>query len=128
VTIRSEKKSAGPTSVAASPITSQCRSRLRFGPARSRCLWAFSIITIAASTMVPIAIAIPPKDMMLALMPCPFMMINAINTPKGSETMATKAERRWNRKTRHTKATTMNSWSSLLLRLSTAARISSERS
>jgi hypothetical protein len=32
-------------------------------------LWAFSIITTAASTIAPTAIAMPPSDMMLALMP-----------------------------------------------------------
>ena len=43
--------------------------------------------------------------------------------PSGSETIATNAERRWNRKTKHTSATTMNSSTSLSLRLSTARSI-----
>ena len=34
------------------------------------CLWAFSIMMIAASTIAPMAMAMPPSDMMLALMPC----------------------------------------------------------
>ncbi|CKR34412.1 Uncharacterised protein [Mycobacterium tuberculosis] len=33
------------------------------------CLWAFSIITTAASTIAPMAMAMPPSDMMLALTP-----------------------------------------------------------
>ena len=37
------------------------------GGARSRRLCAFSIITIAASTIAPIAIAMPPRLMMLEL-------------------------------------------------------------
>jgi len=36
---------------------------------RSRCLWAFSTITTEASTITPMAMAIPPRDMMLALIP-----------------------------------------------------------
>ena len=39
--------------------------------------------------------------------------MNAASTPSGSETIATSAERRWNRKTRHTSATTTNSSISL---------------
>jgi hypothetical protein len=33
------------------------------------CLWAFSIMTTAASTMAPMAMAMPPSDMMLAFTP-----------------------------------------------------------
>ena len=57
-----EKKRAGPTS---------CELSLHYpiigvAPARSRCLCMFSIITMAASTIAPIAMAIPPSDMMFA--------------------------------------------------------------
>ncbi|CKR34390.1 Uncharacterised protein [Mycobacterium tuberculosis] len=48
--------------------------------------------------------------------------------PIGSETIATNAERRWNRKMKHTTATTMNSSSSLKPRLRTARSIRLERS
>ncbi len=77
VTMTRLKKSAGPTSTAASAI---CRllergraadrgfARLRQA---STLLCAFSIITTAASTMAPMAIAMPPSDMMLALIPAP---------------------------------------------------------
>ena len=66
VMIRSEKKSDGPTSTAASISTSR---RGASSGARSRCLWAFSTMTMPASIMVPMAMAMPPSDMMLALMP-----------------------------------------------------------
>ena len=39
------------------------------GAARSRCLWAFSIMTTAPSIIAPMAIAIPPRLMMLAPRP-----------------------------------------------------------
>jgi hypothetical protein len=60
------KNSAGPASSAAS-----MRIFVQDAPgtARSRYLWAFSIITIAASTMVPSAIAIPPRPMIFELKP-----------------------------------------------------------
>ena len=74
------------------------------------------------------AIAIPPSDMMFALMPWYCMMTKEASIPSGSVTIATNAERPWNRKARHTKATTMNSSTSLSRRLSTARSISAERS
>ena len=68
------RNSAGPTSAAASVMTRQRASPVSSSSGlswfqRSRCLWAFSIITTAASTIAPIAIAMPPSDMMLALTP-----------------------------------------------------------
>ena len=66
VMIRRLKNSAGPTSTAASINTSL---RGLSGGARSRCLCAFSIITMAASTIAPIAIAMPPRLMMFELSP-----------------------------------------------------------
>ena len=75
VMISSEKNSAGPTSHAASVITCQRVSPSSVSPGcawfqASIFLWAFSIITTAASTMAPMAMAMPPSDMMLALTPC----------------------------------------------------------
>ena len=52
------KNKAGPTSAMAS--TRMSRRGLPFG-ARSRCLCAFSIMTMAASIIAPTAMAIPPK-------------------------------------------------------------------
>ena len=92
------------------------------------CLCAFSIITTAASTIAPTAIAMPPSDMMLALMPCWRMTMKAISTPSGSEMIATSEERRCHRNSAHTSATTMNSSTSLWLRLSMARSISALRS
>ncbi|MNP68980.1 hypothetical protein D3C76_1650110 [compost metagenome] len=74
VMISRQKNNAGPTSAAASVITYQRCSPVSSSPGWVACqasifLWAFSIITTAASTMAPTAMAIPPRDMMLALMP-----------------------------------------------------------
>ena len=97
--IKSDTKSASPTCAAASPITRQRSSPASVAPGlawcqASRCLCAFSIITTAASTIAPMAMAIPPSDMMLALMPWCDMTMNAMSTPSGSDTMATKADRK----------------------------------
>jgi hypothetical protein len=56
------------------------------------------------------------------------MTMKLARMPSGSVTMATKAERRWNRNTTQTSATTMNSSISLWLRFSTARSIRLERS
>ena len=85
-------------------------------------------MTTAASTMAPMAMAMPPRDMMLAFTPCSRMTMKAISTPNGKETMATRADLMWNRNARQTRATTMNSSSSLWERVSTARSISPERS
>ncbi len=91
-------------------------------------LCTFSVITIAASTSVPIAIAMPPSDMMFALMPCARMTMNAASTAIGVTITTIRPERMWNRNTKQTSATTTNSSSSLRFRLSTARWISEERS
>ena len=88
----------------------------------------FSIMTIAASTIAPIAIAMPPNDMMLAFTPWWRITMKAVRTPIGNDTMATNDERRWYRKAKHTSATTMNSSSSLPVRFSTERLIKAERS
>ncbi len=74
VIISRQKNSAGPTSCAARVITCQCSSPSSTWPGlacrqASAFLWAFSIITTAASTIAPMAMAMPPSDMMFALMP-----------------------------------------------------------
>ena len=88
--IRRLKNNAGPTSVAASISTSM---RGLPGAARSRCLCAFSIITMAASIIAPMAMAIPPRLMILAPIPSVFIAVNAISKPTGSITIATNADR-----------------------------------
>ena len=112
------KNSAGPTSLAASIRISK---RGLSGGARSRCLCAFSIITIAASTMAPIAMAIPPRLMMFEPIPNAFMAAKAISTQTGSIRMATSALRTCNRKTKQTSATTMLSSSSVRRNVSMAS-------
>ena len=91
VMINSEKNKAGPTSLAASLMIRHLFSSVR--GSRSICLWTFSIITMAASTMAPTAMAMPPNDMMLALMPCRFMTMNAHRMPIGRLITMTSAER-----------------------------------
>ena len=87
----SAKKSDGPTSLAAFAMISQCGLR---PPYRARCLCAFSTITIPASTIVPIATAIPPSDMMLSVSPCRCTTIIASRIPTGSAITATSPLRR----------------------------------
>jgi hypothetical protein len=119
------KNSAGPTSAAASI---RIATREWPGAARSRCLCAFSIMTIAASIMAPIAIAMPPRLMMLEPIPSSFIAPNAISTPTGSIRMATSALRTCSRNTMQTSATTMLSSSSVCRSVSIAALIRLERS
>ena len=111
------KNSAGPTSRQASIMI--CR-RGAPGSARSRCLWAFSIMTIAASTMAPIAMAMPPRLMMLELSPNKCMAVSAISTPIGNMTMATSALLACMRNTMQTSATMMLSSIRVRFRLSMA--------
>ena len=73
-TISSEKNSAGPTSSAAAEIACQRSSPASARPGFACCqasifLCAFSIVTTAASTIAPMAMAMPPSDMMLESMP-----------------------------------------------------------
>ena len=80
---RSEKKLGPPTSFTASMIT--CFA----GPGRpsacqcSNFLWVCSTTTIAASTIAPIAMAIPPRDMMFAVKPIACIGMNARTTAIG---------------------------------------------
>ena len=112
------KKSADPTSEAAAISIA---TRDVPASARSRCLWAFSIMTIAASTMAPIAMAMPPRLMILEPIPSSFIAPNAISTPAGSIRMATSALRTCSRNTRQTSATTALSSISVCLSVSIAA-------
>jgi len=123
--ISSEKNSAGPTSLQASMIASKRDSS---GLSRSMCLCAFSIMTIAASTIAPIAIAMPPRLMMFEFMPSACMAMNAISTPTGSITIATSALRTCIRKITHTAATMIDSSISVRLSVSMARAMSSDRS
>ncbi len=138
VTMRSEKKRLGPTSFAAS-ITACIRSfsessgggpspRAFAARARSMCLCAFSTITRLASTITPIAIAIPPRLMMLALIPRRYITPSAIRMPTGTVTTATNALRKWSRNTSTTSATTSSSSQIFVVSVSTARPMSALRS
>ena len=83
---------------------------------------------MTASTIAPMAMAMPPSDMMFELMPCPNITRNAINTATGKMMMATSALRRCNKKARQTSATTMLSSSSFSSSVLTARSISAVRS
>src|SRR6266571_3777278 len=62
---------------------------------------------IAESTMAPMAMAMPPNDMMLEVTCIHHIGTNERMIAIGSVMIATKAERMCQRKTRHTSATTM---------------------
>ena len=61
--------------------------------------------------------AMPPSDMMLALMPCACITMKADATAIGVTITTISPERTWNRKTKQTSATTRNSSSSLPLQV-----------
>ncbi|OIQ71194.1 hypothetical protein GALL_471910 [mine drainage metagenome] len=119
------KNSAGPTSAAASIRTS---IREPPGSARSRCLWAFSIMTMAASIMAPMAMAMPPRLMIFAPRPSSFIVPNAIRMPTGNMMIATSALRKCSRKTTQTSATMILSSNRVCLSVSMAALMTFERS
>ena len=81
-----------------------------------------------ASTIVPIATAIPPSDIMFRLRPCRCMTMKAIRMPTGSVMMATSPLRKWTRKRMQTSATITNCWINASCKLSTERSISVERS
>ena len=95
---------------------------------RSMCLCAFSIMMMTASTMAPMAMAMPPSDMMFELIPCPNMIRNEMSTAIGRMMMATNALRRCIRNARHTSATTMLSSSSFSSSVLTARSMRALRS
>jgi hypothetical protein len=117
VMTRRLKKSAGPTSLQAVIMASK---REAPGRSRSRCLCAFSIITMAASTIAPMAMAMPPRLMMFEFIPSACMAMKAVNTPAGSMTIATRALRTCVRNSTHTKATMRLSSISVRVRVSMA--------
>ena len=62
---------------------------------------------IAASTIAPMAMAMPPSDMMFEVSPSHIMGKNERMIAMGNVMIATIAERTCQRKTMQTKATTM---------------------
>ena len=104
------------------------RSPLLADRACSSSLWAFSIMMIAASTMAPMAMAMPPSDMMFAVRCIAANGMNESSTAVGSMMMATSALRRCQRKTTQTRLTMMLSSISFPRSVSMERRISCERS
>jgi len=121
----SEKKMAGVTSRAASASS---RWRSAPGGACSSFLWLASIMTISASTVAPMAMAMPPRLMMVAGMSSSHMGMKLTDTATGSERMGSSAERKWSRKRMMTSATTSASSSSAFLSVPMERWMSSERS
>ncbi len=83
---------------------------------------------IEASTMAPIAIAMPPSDMMLALSPCASIGTNASATATGSDSTGIMAVRRCHRNSTITRLTISSSSHSTCTSVCMARWISSERS
>jgi hypothetical protein len=81
-----------------------------------------------ASTSTPIAMAIPPRDMMLEVTPINFMVMKAISTEIGRVSTITRALWKCSRKTRMTSETTTDSSIRLCFKVSMARSIRSERS
>ena len=92
------------------------------------CLWRFSTITIAASIMAPMAMAIPPSDMMLAFMPSTRMARNAMRMPIGEGEDRHQGARACSRKTTVTSATMIDSSTSFPFSVSIACSIRPDRS
>ena len=92
--ISKEKNSPGPTSWAAWTRAALRTFGVAVSPSSDIFRLAFSTMTIEASTMAPIAMAIPPSDMILAVTPCPDMIRKAPSTPSGIVMMATNAARK----------------------------------
>ena len=67
------------------------------GAPRARCVWMFSIATVASSTRMPTASASPPSVMMLIVWPAPHSATTAVSSANGIVT-TTMAELRQSRR------------------------------
>ena len=67
------------------------------GVPRARCVWMFSMATVASSTRMPTASARPPSVMMLMVWPAPHNATTAVSSAKGI-VMTTIAELRQSRR------------------------------
>ena len=83
---------------------------------------------IAASTIAPIAIAIPPRLMMFAPSPRACIAVNDSRIESGRVRIATNALRRCHKNTTQTSETMMSSSISLPFNVSMDRSIKSERS
>ena len=78
--------------------------------------------------MTPMAIAIPPRDMMLEVMPKSFMQMKAMRTATGISMMTLRTLRAWRRKSPTIRLTTSASSKSVFSSVFTAAVMRSLRS
>ena len=105
----SEKKLGPPTSLTAVTTTSRNDPGR---PAACQCssfLWVCSTTTMAASTMAPMATAIPPSDMMFAVSPMARMGMNDSTTAMGMVKIGMMALGMCQRNTRMTRLTMRSS-------------------
>ena len=124
----SEKKIDGPTSCIAAMIAPSRAVRRPPRSHSSSLRWTFSIRMIDASTIAPIATAIPPSDMMFAVRCWNAIGRNASTTPSGRVRIGTIALRTWSRNTKMISATTTISSISVVRRVAIDDRIRPERS
>ena len=123
-----EKKIGRPTSWSADTTISARGSFLPDASHVSSFLCTFSTTMIAASTIAPMAIAIPPSDMMFAVNPICFMGMKASTTAMGRSSAGTRVERKWRRNRRITRVTTISSSMRVCLRVCTESSMSPDRS
>src|SRR5438552_1279710 len=132
VITRRAKNSGRPTLLAAATMTFTRSDPVGSRPCSSRkcssALCAFSIMMIAESTIAPMAMAIPPNDMMLEVTFIHHIGINDRMMAIGSVMIATNDERTCQRKTTQTSATTMLSSISFSRSVAIARLIKSLRS
>ena len=88
----------------------------------------FSVNTMPMSTIVPIAIAIPPSAMMFASTPVSFIATSASSTPRGSTALITSELRMLRSITRTTSTVIRISWKSAVDSVSMVSCTSCERS
>ena len=69
------------------------------GTPRARCVWMFSIATVASSTRMPTASARPPSVMTLMVWPAPHSAITAASSANGIVTTTMPALRQSRRNT-----------------------------
>jgi hypothetical protein len=83
---------------------------------------------MTASIIAPIAMAIPPNDMILELMPWRYITVNEIRIAMGKMMIATSALRKCSKNAMQTSATTMLSSTSFRSSVATARSINAVRS
>ena len=125
---RRAKKLAGATSLTASTMTASWSTSVPDRWRSSSFLCVCSTTTIAASTSSPIAIAIPPRDMMFAVIPSMRKGMKDTSTAIGIVIKGTIALGTCQRKRSTMKTTVRTTSTSVQLTLSTARRMRTERS